>query len=175
LVQSGAKVTVCDIDAERVKFVTSDTGCSAVSPDEIYDVDCDVFAPCALGATVNAKTLPRLKCKVIAGAANNQLEDDKIAAPMIQDKGILYAPDYVINAGGLINVANELEGYNADRALQHAEGIFNILQRVYTAAAENKIPTYKAADNLALERIAAIGNTKRVFTGHKNGKIRGIS
>jgi leucine dehydrogenase len=94
---------------------------------------------------------------------------------MIQDKGILYAPDYVINAGGLINVANELEGYNADRALQHAEGIFNILQRVYTAAAENKIPTYKAADNLALERIAAIGNTKRVFTGHKNGKIRGIS
>lgn len=175
LVQSGAKVTVCDIDADRVKFVTSDTGCSAVSPEEIYDLDCDVFAPCALGATVNAKTLPRLKCKVIAGAANNQLEDDKIAAPMIQDKGILYAPDYVINAGGLINVANELEGYNADRALQHAEGIFNILQRVYSAASEGKIPTYKAADNLALERIAAIGNTKRVFTGHKNGKIRGIS
>ena len=175
LVQSGAKVTVCDIDADRVKFVTSDTGCAAVSPEEIYDLDCDVFAPCALGATVNAKTLPRLKCKVIAGAANNQLEDDKIAAPMIQDKGILYAPDYVINAGGLINVANELEGYNADRALQHAEGIFNILQRVYAAALEGKIPTYKAADNLALERIAAIGNTKRVFTGHKNGKIRGIS
>jgi leucine dehydrogenase len=175
LVKSGAKVTVCDIDADRVKLCVSELGVTGVSPEEIYDVDCDVFAPCALGATVNARTLPRLKCKIIAGAANNQLEDDKIAAPIIQDRGILYAPDYVINAGGLINVANELDGYNADRALQQAENIFHILGRVYNAAAAQKLPTYKAADNLALERIAAIGNTKRVFTGHKGKSAHGVS
>ena len=148
---------------------------AAVDPEAIYDVDCDVFAPCALGATINARTLPRLKCKIIAGAANNQLEDDKVAAPIIQDRGMLYAPDYVINAGGLINVANELDGYNADRALQQAENIFHILGRVYATAAEQKIPTYKAADNLALERIAAIGQTKHVFTGSAHRRSRGVS
>ena len=88
---------------------------------------------------------------------------------------MLYAPDYVINAGGLINVANELDGYNADRALQQAENIFHILGRVYATAAEQKIPTYKAADNLALERIAAIGQTKHVFTGSAHRRSRGVS
>ena len=175
LVKAGARVTVCDIDAERVKLCTSELGVAAVDPEAIYDVDCDVFAPCALGATINARTLPRLKCKIIAGAANNQLEDDKVAAPIIQDRGMLYAPDYVINAGGLINVANELDGYNADRALQQAENIFHILGRVYATAAEQKIPTYKAADNLALERIAAIGQTKHVFTGSAHRRSRGVS
>lgn len=175
LVESGAKVTVCDIDADRVKLLTSELGASAVAPNEIYDVDCDIFAPCALGATVNAKTLPRMKCKIIAGAANNQLEDDKREAATLQERGILYAPDYVINAGGLINVANELEGYNRERALNHAENIFGILTRVYQMAAAQKVPTYKAADNLAMERIAAIGQIKRTFTGHKGGKLRGIA
>jgi leucine dehydrogenase len=175
LVQAGAKVVMSDIDQEAVKRAVNDLRVTAVGVDEIYDVECDIFAPCALGATINHKTLPRLKCKVIAGAANNQLEDDKTAAPILQERGILYAPDYVINAGGLINVANELEGYNRERALQQAENIFQICTRVFETAAEQKIPTFRAADNLAQERIAQISHIKRTFTGYRGGQIRGVS
>ncbi len=175
LVQAGAKVVMSDIDAEAVKRAVNDLRVTAVAPDEIYDVECDIFAPCALGAIVNQKTLPRLKCKIVAGAANNQLEDDKSAAPILQERGILYAPDYVINSGGLINVANELEGYNRERALQQAENIYHILMRVFENAAAQKIPTFRAADNLALERIAQIAHIKRTFTGYPGGQIRGVS
>jgi leucine dehydrogenase len=175
LTQAGAKVIISDIDQEAVKRVVNELRVTAVSPEEIYDVECDIFAPCALGAIVNTKTLPRLKCKIIAGAANNQLEDDKTASPILQERGILYAPDYVINSGGLINVANELEGYNRERALQQAENIYSILTRVFENAATQKIPTFKAADNLAQERIQSISHIKRTFTGYPGGKIRGVS
>lgn len=176
LVHDGAKVIICDIDQESLKRVSQDFQVEVVSPDAIYDVPCDVFAPCAMGSIVNAKTLPRLKCKIIAGAANNQLEDDGPVAAELERRGILYAPDYVINAGGLINVANELEGYNQERALQQAGGIYGVLMRVFKVAADKQIPTYQAADNVALERISAINHIKRTFTPKAHdGKLRGVS
>ena len=174
LTQDGAKVMICDIDQEAVKRAVAETKCEGVSVEEIYDVKCDVFAPCALGGTVNQKTLPRMKAKIIAGAANNQLEDDSIAE-MLQERGVLYAPDYVINSGGLINVANELEGYNQERAMQQAGNIYQIITRVLQAAQTQKIPTQKAADNLAMERVQAIGRLKQTFTGYPGGSIRGVS
>ncbi len=174
LTQDGAKVMICDIDAESVKRAVNETRCEGVSPEEIYDVKCDIFAPCALGATINSKTLPRLKAKIIAGAANNQLEDD-VTSTKLGELGILYAPDYVINSGGLINVANELEGYNQDRALQQAGNIYQIITRVFQLATEQRLSTVKAADKLAQERIAAIGRLKQTFTGYPGGTIRGVS
>lgn len=175
LVQDGAKVVVTDIDTEAVKRLVNDLKVEGVGPDEIYDQKCDVFAPCALGGIVNTKTVSRLKCKVIAGAANNQLEDDDLIAPQLHEKGILYSPDYVINAGGLINVANELEGYNQERAMQQAGNIYNILMRVFQIASEQKVTTQQAAATLAMERVSNVGRLKHIFTGYPGGRIRGVS
>ena len=115
--ERGAKVFVTDINKDLVQKAVDDHGAEAVAPDQIYDVDADVYSPCALGGTVNENTLPRLKCKVICGAANNQLANDEIGDEVMQ-KGILYAPDYAVNAGGLMNVSLEIDGYNRERAMR---------------------------------------------------------
>jgi len=175
LVHDGAKVIICDIYNEATKKVAQDFQVEVVNPESIYDVPCDIFAPCAMGGIINAKTLAALKCKIIAGAANNQLEDESVIGPEIKKRGIIYAPDYVINAGGLINVANEIEGYNQDRALQQAGNIYHILKRVFEAADAQNILTYQAADKLAIERINAINHLKRTYTSQHNHKQRGIS
>ncbi len=176
LTRDGAKVFICDIDTENVKRAVGDfRGVEAVSPETIYDVDCDVFAPCALGAVINDKTIPRLKCSVVAGSANNILEKEEKHAKALEERDILYAPDYVINAGGLINVANELEGYNRERAVQHAAGIYAIVTSIYEIAREEKITTNEAANKLAERRIRSIGRIKHTFAGvrlHK--RARGI-
>src|SRR5690606_18442962 len=109
--EQGAKVFVTDINEESVRRAVDEFGCEAVGLDEIYDVDADVYSPTALGGTVNEKTLPRLKCKVICGAANNQLATDEIGDEL-EKRGMLYAPDYAVNAGGLMNVSIEFDGYN---------------------------------------------------------------
>jgi leucine dehydrogenase len=151
----GARITGCDIDAEAVAEAR-ELGVEIVAPNEIYDVECDVFAPCALGAVINDDTLPRLKAKAVAGGANNQLADPDRHGVEIERRGILYAPDFVINAGGLINVFQEFIGYDQDRALRRARGIFDTVQRVFAIARREKVPTAQAADRLAEERIAAV-------------------
>jgi leucine dehydrogenase len=152
LAAEGAVLTICDIDDERVRKVVDDFGAAPVEPDAIYDVECDVFSPCALGAIINDGTLRRLRCPIVAGGANNQLEENR-HGDALDAKGILYAPDYVINAGGLINVYGELVGYGIETAKEKARGIYRTLLSIYDIAEEDGIPTYRAADRLARERI----------------------
>ena len=165
LVDGGAQVFVCDIDRDNLSAVQKDfSGVEAVAPDAIYDVDCHIFAPCALGAVVNDDTIGRLKCHTLVGSANNILAEDRHALALA-DRDILYAPDYVVNAGGLINVANELEGYNRDRALQQAQGIYDITTRIFEIARDEEITTLTAANRLAERRIAALGKIKDHYVG----------
>ncbi|MEJ2153304.1 MAG: Glu/Leu/Phe/Val dehydrogenase dimerization domain-containing protein [Gemmatimonadota bacterium] len=115
----GSIITITDIEPSKVKKVVDDFGATAVEPEAIYDVECEVFAPCALGAIINDRTVRRLRCQIVAGAANNQLAEDR-HGDALDARGILYAPDYVINAGGLINVYSEIVGYDHDTSMQKA-------------------------------------------------------
>jgi leucine dehydrogenase len=151
----GARISGCDIDEEAVSEAR-ELGVDIVPPDAIYDVACDVFAPCALGAILNDDTIPRLRAKVVAGGANNQLADPARHGAAIERRGILYAPDFVINAGGLINVFQEFIGYDQDRALRRARGIYDSVLRVYAIAEREKVTSAVAADRLAEERIASV-------------------
>ncbi|MDI3546704.1 MAG: leucine dehydrogenase [Halanaerobiales bacterium] len=160
--EEGGKLIVTDIDKERVNRVVKDFGAEAVKPDEIYGVDCDIFAPCALGAVINDNTIPRLKCQIVAGAANNVLAEER-HGDILEEKGIFYAPDYVINAGGVINVYEELQGYNHERALNKASKIYDNIKKVIEISKRDNIPTYKAADIMAEERIARIGKLHSNF------------
>ncbi len=160
--EAGAKLIVTDIDQESVNRAVQEFGAQAVEPDAIYDVECDIFAPCALGAVVNDNTINRFKCKAIAGCANNVLAEDR-HGDELHRRGILYAPDYVINAGGLMNVADELKGYNEERAIATVKTIYNNIAKVYEIAKRDNIPTYKAADRMAEERIEKIGRIRSNF------------
>lgn len=150
--QDGARLIVTDINQEAVQRAVENFGAIAVNPDEIYSVDCDIYSPCALGATINDQTIPLLKAKVIAGSANNQLDSSK-HGDLLYEKGIVYAPDYVINAGGVINVSDELNGYNKARAMKRVEAIYDNLTKVFDISRRDNIPTYLAADRMAEERI----------------------
>ena len=165
VVGDGAHAIVADIDADNLAQVARDfNGVEVVTPDRIYDVDCDIFAPCALGAVVNDDTLPRFKCSIVCGSANNVLGEDRHGAALAE-RDILYAPDYVVNAGGLINVANELEGYNRERAIQKARGIHDITLNIFGIARDEGITTLHAANRLAERRIEAIGKIKDRYVG----------
>lgn len=165
--EEGANLIVTDINKDAVDRAVRDFGAKAVDPNDIYGVDCDIYAPCALGATVNDETIPQLKAKVIAGSANNQLKEPR-HGDTIHELGIVYAPDYVINAGGVINVADELYGYNQDRALKKVESIYDTIAKVIEIAKRDGIPTYQAADRLAEERIERMRNSRSQFlqNGH---------
>jgi leucine dehydrogenase len=152
--EAGAKLFVCDIDPERPRRVAADTGARIVGTEEIYDVDAQIFAPCALGGIINDDTLPRFRFEVIAGGANNQLLEPR-HGDILEEKGILYAPDYVANAGGVINVYGEVSGWDAARALRKADDIYETILRVYEIARSERIPTYEAADRLAEERLGS--------------------
>lgn len=160
--EEGANLIVTDINKEAVQRAVEEFGAKAVDPADIYSVDCDIYAPCALGATVNDDTIPQFKCKVIAGAANNQLKED-IHGDKIHEMGIVYAPDYVINAGGVINVADELYGYDPDRAMKKVEQIYNNIEKVLNITKRDGIPTYKAANRLAEERIERMKQSRSQF------------
>ena len=156
LKDAGARVIICDVNEARVKELVDQHGFESV-PDETHlEVDCDVYAPCARGAVINDETIPQLRCKVVAGCANNQLLDPA-HAKALRNAGILYAPDFVINAGGIINVANELlpGGYDENTALAKIETIANNLERVFAISTERDIPTNEAAFILAEERLSA--------------------
>lgn len=157
LVKGGARVTVCDIKEATLQAVKSEfPDAQIVAPDTIYDVDCDVFSPNAMGAIINETTIPRLKCKIIAGAANNQLRDDEDGV-RCRERGILYAPDYVINAGGIINVSVELEegGYNEERSRRKVHNIYNAVKEIIQISKDEQIPTAKAAYEIAMRKINA--------------------
>ena len=153
-----AKATVVgsDVNGDRAARASQALGIRTVDPDSIYDVPADIFAPCALGSAISVHTVPRLKCAVIAGSANNQIASAS-AARMLSERGILYAPDYVINAGGLMNVWVELQGYDPARALKLAGNIYSNLRKVFSMARELKITTSAAADRIAEERLAQAG------------------
>lgn len=163
LTKDGAKVYINDISEERLKSAAAKYKAEVVSADTMFDLDIDIYAPCALGATVNDDTLGRLKCKIICGAANNQLADEKIHGEAVGKQGILYAPDYVVNAGGIINVYYELEGYNRERAMSHAEKIYGTTASIFAMAKSEGIPTYVAANRLAEQRIEAIARINAVL------------
>ncbi len=159
----GAELVVTDIHQKYIDEVVYKYKAEVVAPDKIYETKCDIFAPCALGGILNSETVPKLRCQIIAGAANNQLQKESVHGPMLLEQGIWYAPDYVINAGGLINVANEFEGYNQDRALKQADSIYDILKNIIAVAKEENVPTYEASNRLAERRIEQIGRLGRKF------------
>src|SRR5436190_20804280 len=162
LVEEGADVVVSDVDVDNLGRAVRDFGVDTVETDKIHAVDCDVFAPCALGGVIRDDTLPELKCRVVAGSANNQLEGAE-HGEALQQMGVLYAPDYVINAGGIINVADELRGYDRDRAMGKVEGIYRTLREVFLVAREQGISTAKAADAVAQARIDRVGRLRRYW------------
>ena len=162
LLARGATVTIADPDAEAISRITAKHAVKVVAPEEIYDVDCDVFSPCALGGVLNDRTIGRLRCRVVAGSANNQLAEERHGAEL-DKRGVLYGPDYIINSGGLINVAEELSGYDQERAMRKAAGIKDVLLRILDSARANGIPTYEAADRFAEERIEQVGRVRRSY------------
>ena len=156
-----AKVFITDLSAEKVDTVSRQWGATVVGQDEIYDVDADIYAPCGLGATVNDDTISRLKCSIIAGAANNQLQDEVRHGYMLQDRSITYAPDFVINAGGLMNVYHEYLGnYNRRRVMEQAEKIYDSCLSILTYAEDEQVSSQEAAIRLSEKRIAEVGRLK---------------
>jgi leucine dehydrogenase len=160
--EEGARLVVTDIDPVRVKSVVQDFKATAVKLDDIYTQRADIFAPCALGAVINDETLAQLKVDIIAGAANNQLAEDR-HGEQLESQNMLYAPDYVINGGGLINVNAELHGWSLERARNKAGEIYDTILRVFDIAKEEHIPSYLAADRLAEQRIAAVAKVRQTF------------
>jgi leucine dehydrogenase len=160
--QAGARLIATDIDDERVKRVVQDFGAEAVETDGIYSAEADIYAPCALGAVINDQTIPRLKVEIVAGAANNQLQEPR-HGDKLEEMGVLYAPDYVANAGGVINVYSELAGWSSARAFRKADEIYDTVLRVFSIAKEDGVPTHEAADRLAEQRIAAVGSMVRTW------------
>ena len=153
LTDEGATVIINDINEDRLREVSEMYGAEIIMGDAIYDAEMDIYAPCALGATVNDETLSRLKCSIIAGAANNQLEDEKVHGEAIKHRGIVYAPDFLINAGGLINVYSELHGYDRDQALERTRKIYDTTLEILVKAEQEHITTHEAALRIAEQRI----------------------
>lgn len=165
--EAGAELIVSDIRSESVEKIVKECGATAVAPDAIYSVAADVFAPCALGAVVNDQTIDQFKFSIIAGSANNQLAEARHGR-LLMDRGILYAPDYALNAGGVINVGYEklsgAEGYQKAKAYAHIDRIPLTMQTIFEMAQQQGIPTSEAADRLAEERLrtpAASGSTSK--------------
>jgi leucine dehydrogenase len=161
LLKEEIRLTVTDIHEEALERARN-LGAQVVAPEEIYDVDCDIFSPCALGGVLNRDTIPRLRCRVVAGGANNQLASDADGEELHR-RGILYAPDYVINAGGIINIAAEIGmPYRPERAIEKTQHIYDIMQRVIDISKREEIPTAQAADRLAEERLASVQALKKI-------------
>jgi leucine dehydrogenase len=153
---AGAKITVADVDKLKSERAQREFGASIVAIDEIPAVPCDVFAPCALGAGINDQTVPHLRATIVAGAANNQLAEPRHGNDL-HARGILYAPDYAINAGGLINVAQEAKGYDAASARSQTMKIFDTIYDICVRSQKLGAPTYKVADIMVEEKLAAVG------------------
>ena len=163
LAEEGAKLTVADVNEAAVDAVVERHGAVPVAPDSAHTVACDIFSPCALGGVLNAETIPELACEAVVGSANNQLSttDD---AERLRQRGVVYAPDFVANAGGVINIAEEPHGYDRDRAYDRIRSIHDTLLAVFDRADAEGITTAQAADRLAEERIASVSRVRLIRT-----------
>ncbi len=170
--KEGAELIVTDINQKAIDRAVESFGAQVVAPDAIYEQDVDIFAPCALGAIINDQTIPLLKAKIIAGSANNQLQESR-HGQVLHDMGILYAPDYVINAGGVINVADELYGYNRERAMKRVETIYDSLTKIFAISKEHNSPTYLAANHLAEQRIERLAKSRSQFLQNEKSILNG--
>jgi len=163
---------VTDINEERCREAVSGLQkVTVVKPDEIYGIACDVFSPCALGAVLNPQTVEALQCSIVAGAANNQLETLEMAE-VLRKRNILYAPDYAINAGGLMNVFLELESYSKERATRMVSKIYNTIHTICDIAEREGLSTARAADLMAERRLETVGRLKRSYLKRAPGRPR---
>lgn len=161
LTESGAEVFVADINENNLQQVSKDFKVTVVGPHAIYDLDVDIYAPCALGATLNSDSIATLKCSIVAGAANNQLADEQLHGQMLRDKNILYAPDFLINAGGVINCYREVHSLSEQETKELIENIYNKTLAIFSKAKEENISTQAAAIKMALDRIEAAKSANR--------------
>lgn len=153
LAAEGALVQITDINMSRVEEVASKYGVQIYTGEDLYSADVDIYSPCALGATINDETINKFKAKVICGAANNQLADDSVHGKLLMDRGILYAPDFLVNAGGIINVYAEIAGYDSAEAMRRTENIYNTTLEIFSFATQHGITTQEAAMRIAQNRI----------------------
>ncbi|TMD52543.1 MAG: Glu/Leu/Phe/Val dehydrogenase [Chloroflexi bacterium] len=166
LLENGAVVTATDTDRDKLdRLVAASPGLLTSTPEDIHMLPVDIYCPCALGAVLNERTLPELHCQIVCGAANNQLADEH-CGDLLAQTGIVYAPDYLVNAGGMIAYAESRhpQGFRRQRALAHVSRIADTLERVFAIAREQAIPTYRAADWLAEQRIASVRRAKTLAT-----------
>lgn len=164
LIEDGAEVFVSDIFEDKLEAVTKKYDVKVADPDALYSMDMDIYAPCALGATLNSHTIPQLKCAIVAGAANNQLDEEDTDARKLKERGIIYAPDFLINSGGITNVYYEQQGnYSKQRVYEQTERIYDVCQEVLTLAENDNMTTHKAALQLALSRINDVGRVKLAY------------
>ncbi len=154
LTKEGAIVYVADIHREKMELMVAKYGAIILESDDIYSADVDIYAPCALGATINDDTVYKIKAKVIAGAANNQLANEDVHGPILKERGIVYAPDFLINAGGIINVYSEIANYDKAEAMRRTENIYNTTLEIFDYAIKNNLTNQKAAMAIAEARIA---------------------
>ncbi|MCY4523226.1 MAG: Glu/Leu/Phe/Val dehydrogenase family protein, partial [Halobacteriovoraceae bacterium] len=170
---AGAKLFFSDINKDNIeRFKAAIPSAELVDEKDIYDVKCDIYAPCALGASINDDTIDRLKCKIVAGAANNQLKENR-HGDILKEKDILYAPDYLINAGGLMNVSIEFEGWSENKASRMVDTIYDTTLKIFKISEEQNIPIYKATDLLAESRIESVKKIKGKFLGIHYGQGSG--
>ncbi len=160
--EHGARIIVSDINNRHVRRAVEEFGAQVVEGEDIFEVECDVFAPCAIGGIVNRHTIPMLRCPIVAGGANNILEDEEVDAERLGTRDILYGPDYVVNAGGLMSVYSELVGWPREKALDDAENIFNTVKRVLHRARIEGVSTVTASNRLAVERLESVAQLKRL-------------
>ncbi|MFT4736229.1 MAG: leucine dehydrogenase [Cyclobacteriaceae bacterium] len=159
--EEGAEISISDIFDDKIKTITDHYKVTVVEANDVYTSDMDIYAPCALGATLNDQTIPLLNCAIVAGGANNQLEEETRHGNQLKDRGILYAPDFLINSGGITNVYYEQQGnYNREKVMAQTETIYEVLTQVINHAAHEGITTHQSALALALKRIEAIGKIK---------------
>lgn len=170
--EEGARVLAADIDAGATARAREELGVEIVPTDEILAAECDVLAPCALGAALDDRSIPKLRCRIVAGSANNQLADEERHGAALHERGILYAPDFVVNAGGLINVYSELTGYNRETALRMAGGLYQSTTRIFELSRSLGIPPSAAAHRIAEDRIASVTSMRSRFWARKVRTMR---
>jgi leucine dehydrogenase len=170
LVEAGAIVTIADIDQVRARLVAAKYNTNIASTEEIHSKRVDVYCPCALGNVLNDQTIPELRCKIVCGSANNQLGENR-HGDLLQALGILYAPDYIVNAGGLLSNLDSLNpgGFNHQRAMEQVSRLYNSMENIIAISKEQSIPTFRAADVLAEQRIASIRLVKSLAS--KNERL----
>ena len=173
LCSQGAKVFFTDINQENIdKIKELYPEAELVGSNDIYDIDCDIYAPCALGATINDQTIERLRCKIVAGSANNQLAESR-HGEHLRELGILYAPDYLVNAGGLMNVSIEFEGWSDAKASRMVDQIFDTTLRIFELSEKQNISVNRATDLMAEKRIEAIAKINRAYLGNIGHRFPG--